>query len=314
MTRLIAVILFCAGIFCLAAEPPVGQLHAQVPFTGAGLGKPSGGGGAFTGIADVYTGTVAHFGNRAASSARRGNKLLNVCDAATGLVCADWSSDASTGLIVPTTIGGSSCGSITCEVAIAYDDSGVNACNSGTTVCDVNAAHGSRPTVTLSGINSLPVIVCGGHTLTNSSPGAAVSQPFTESIVAARTGGAGANSVVLAGQQSGLVGFDVSSGVMLGYGGTILDTSSGLTESSFHSLQFTANGVSNSVVQGDGQAPVTGNGGTLAITNGTGFFLCNDQFGDSLTGSIAEAWIGSGDQHTTFGAAHTNQSTAYGTP
>ena len=41
MTRLIAVILFCAGIFCLA------QSHAQVPMTGAGLGAPasSGGGG-----------------------------------------------------------------------------------------------------------------------------------------------------------------------------------------------------------------------------------------------------------------------------
>ena len=46
MTRLIAVILFCAGIFCIAAEPPVGQSHAQVPMTGAGLGKPAGGGGA----------------------------------------------------------------------------------------------------------------------------------------------------------------------------------------------------------------------------------------------------------------------------
>ena len=38
MTRLIAVILFCAGIFCL------GQSHAQVPMTGAGLGKPASGG------------------------------------------------------------------------------------------------------------------------------------------------------------------------------------------------------------------------------------------------------------------------------
>ena len=45
MTRLIAVILFCAGIFCLVAEPPVGQSHAQVPMTGAGLGAPTGGGG-----------------------------------------------------------------------------------------------------------------------------------------------------------------------------------------------------------------------------------------------------------------------------
>ena len=43
MTRVIAVILFCAGIFCLAAEPPVGQSHAQVPMTGAGVGAPGGG-------------------------------------------------------------------------------------------------------------------------------------------------------------------------------------------------------------------------------------------------------------------------------
>ena len=46
MTRLITIILLCAGIFCIAAEPPVGQSHAQVPMTGAGLGKPAGGGGA----------------------------------------------------------------------------------------------------------------------------------------------------------------------------------------------------------------------------------------------------------------------------
>ena len=44
MTRLIAVIMLCTGIFCIAAEPPVGQSHAQVPMTGAGLGKPSSGG------------------------------------------------------------------------------------------------------------------------------------------------------------------------------------------------------------------------------------------------------------------------------
>ena len=37
MHRLIAVILLCAGILCIA------QSHAQVPMTGAGLGKPSSG-------------------------------------------------------------------------------------------------------------------------------------------------------------------------------------------------------------------------------------------------------------------------------
>ena len=60
MTRLIAVILLCAGIFCIAAEPPVGQSHAQVPMTGAGLGAPTGGGGGgFTGPGDVVSGALA---------------------------------------------------------------------------------------------------------------------------------------------------------------------------------------------------------------------------------------------------------------
>ena len=45
MQRLLAIILFCAGIFCLAAAPPVGQSHAQVPMTGAGKGAPGGGAG-----------------------------------------------------------------------------------------------------------------------------------------------------------------------------------------------------------------------------------------------------------------------------
>lgn len=53
MTRLIAVLLFCAGIFCLAAEPPVGQSHAQVPMTGAGLGAPSGGACSFPSLSNL---------------------------------------------------------------------------------------------------------------------------------------------------------------------------------------------------------------------------------------------------------------------
>jgi hypothetical protein len=43
----IAVILFCAGIFCLA------QSHAQMPMTGAGLGAPASGGGASVALQDI---------------------------------------------------------------------------------------------------------------------------------------------------------------------------------------------------------------------------------------------------------------------
>ena len=44
LAHVLSVALFCVGIFCLTAAPPVGQSHAQVPMTGAGLGAPSSGG------------------------------------------------------------------------------------------------------------------------------------------------------------------------------------------------------------------------------------------------------------------------------
>ena len=80
MTRLIAVILFCAGIFCL------GQSHAQVPMTGAGLGKP-GGATAYTGPGDCsgcsFDATAkAWWGLRCYSNAYSGN-VADVVDHAT---------------------------------------------------------------------------------------------------------------------------------------------------------------------------------------------------------------------------------------
>src|SRR6185437_5737821 len=135
MWRLFAIscALLLTGIVCLA----------QVPTTGAGKSGPAGGSGGYTGLGDVLgTNWFAHYGTRAFSSARRGQKLWNVCDA-TGANCVDWSSDATTGAIVPTLINGSSCGVVTCPIHTWYDDSGLNSCGGApcnfvqTTVADM---------------------------------------------------------------------------------------------------------------------------------------------------------------------------------
>lgn len=298
---------------CLTAIISLFAFNApRAQFNGCSTGfcSPSIKAAAFTGIADVYANTIAHYGNRAASSARRGNKLWNVCDSATGLTCVDWSSDATTGLIVPLNVAGSSCTGVRCEIAIAYDDSGVNLCTSA--ACNLTAAHGSRPTVTLAGVNGIAIMVCpGGLVMTATS--VAVAQPFTESIVAERTGSIATVQSAFAGANAGLMFFNNVTGVMGAYSGTVLPTSSGLTEGAFHSLQYYADTGASSVVKGDNQSNVTGNSGTTNIIS-TGFYLCGDGFGEDLTGAVAEAWLGTGNQTATFSAAHTNQSAAYGTP
>lgn len=304
--RFIALI-FVLLISCSAAS-------AQLPMTGAGLGVPGGGTGPFVGIADVYTNTIAHWSSsRAASSAQKGQKLLNVCDAATGLVCSDWSSSVSTGLIVPTTIGGSSCGSIACEVAIVYDDSGANSCVGAP--CNMTQAHGTRPGLTLSGLNSLPTITCNGSTfVTLAAAGLSVVQPFTFSAVAERTANPSSGSTIFGSTTDVILQFLNSSGNLSIFAGTNLNTTSGaFTESTFHAIQAVANSTTSSI-QGDGAAPVTGNANTHNMLLASTIYLCNDGFSEFLTGAISEVWAGTGDQSATFNSAHSNQSAVYGTP
>jgi hypothetical protein len=192
-----------------------------------------------------------------------------------------------------------------------YDDSGVNSCTAA--ACDLSASHGSRPTLTLSGVNGLPVVTCAstptGIQILSSFN---LSTPFTSSLVAERTGSIAVQSGFGA-HFGGLMYFAASSGVMGTYnGGTDLTTLSGLTESAFHALQVMQD--STTKIQGDGQAIQTGAAGTLGVASGNEIAICSDAFGDALTGAVAEVWIGSGDQSATFGSAHSNQSTAYGTP
>lgn len=139
-----------------------------------------------------------------------------------------------------------------------------------------------------------------------------VTQPYSGSTVLARTGAVGASTVAFSGSTNGLMFAGITSGTLGIFSGTILNTGSGLTEGSFHALQGMWNGASSSV-QGDGNAAVNGNAGAGNI-GGLNTMLCDDGFGEFFTGNVAEAWFGTGNQSATFNTAHSNQSTAYGTP
>src|SRR5216684_2329881 len=75
-------------------------LFSLVWLTGAGwLPLAKSGAAVYTGPGDVYGTAIAWWGLRAFSTADRGSRLINICDPS-NVTCADWSSSASTGLLV----------------------------------------------------------------------------------------------------------------------------------------------------------------------------------------------------------------------
>ena len=96
MPRLLAIILFCAGMFCLV------QSHAQVPMTGAGKGAPGGGA---TGTAPTLDGTPdTAVAGTAASIITSG---LNFAPAQAGDIVVICIGVETTGAAVPTVTTGS---------------------------------------------------------------------------------------------------------------------------------------------------------------------------------------------------------------
>lgn len=152
IARIVSVALLCLGLFCLA--------QAQVPMTGAGKGAPGGGGGSsYVGPGDLVPGAVAWSGLRAYSAATAGGKVANICNPtdATGADCADWSSDATTGDLVATTINGADCTMVTCSVKFLYDQTGNTNCSTGISVpCDfapAGAGAADRPSLAFGSTN-----------------------------------------------------------------------------------------------------------------------------------------------------------------
>lgn len=104
---------------------------------------------AYTGLGDIVSGADGYWGLRGYNGAFSG-AVANICDSATGLVCADatWAS----GTLTFPLIGGVACNNVTniCQVKILYDQSGKNACAGP---CDITVATaGRRPSLIIAAV------------------------------------------------------------------------------------------------------------------------------------------------------------------
>ena len=154
MTRrlLAAWLLLLVGIGCLTQADAYWQSRDS-NYNNISSAAPPG----YTGPGDVVSGASAFWGLRAYNAASLGNKVANVCNSTGGVdvACADMFSSASTGLLVPLTIGGVACpqaSTSVCSVKTWYDQTG-----NGNDVTQATVAN--RPTVWASCNGSLPCVL-----------------------------------------------------------------------------------------------------------------------------------------------------------
>lgn len=253
-----------------------GIANSQVPITGAGKGTPAPAG--YQGPGDIVSFDIWH-GLQAYSAAGRGFPLINVCDTATGLTCADFSSDATTGKLVLQTIGGAACAAIGCSIKIMYDQVGT-ACGGG--ACTLNAGGGgvaAWPTLNTTGSSGNPTLSCSAASSQTMASGAntpVLAQPFSFSAVG-KSPGTGTNIYGYAGGGGGVtIGFNATAANQAHiYAGTV--TSGTASDASYHALQGIFNGASSDI-NIDGTSNV-GNAGTAGTPINSQVLVCAFLFG-----------------------------------
>ena len=254
---MLARLVFALG---LAAIPAIAR--AQAPFLGIIGTQRVAAGASYTGPGDIASGAVAWYGLRAYSSAARGQKAINVCNAGDA-TCVDMSTDASSGALTITTVGGTNCSVSTCTIKKAYDQTGNGYDATQSTIA-------SRPTLSVSCLSSLPCMAfSGSQYLQATIP--AVSFPDTYSAVAKRTGNFGAQNAIFA--ISGRVRCSISlvdANLVALFAGVAGSMTVGAADNSWHAIQALVNGGSSSL---DVDGTTTGgalsnNGGSTSLAVG----------------------------------------------
>ena len=238
----------------LAAIPAIAR--AQAPSLGIIGTQRVAAGASYTGPGDIASGALAWYGLRAYSSAARGQKAINVCNAGDA-TCVDMSTDASSGALTITTVGGTNCSVSTCTIKKAYDQTGNGYDATQSTIAN-------RPTLSVSCLSSLPCMAfSGSQYLQATIP--AVSFPDTYSAVAKRTGNFGAQNAIFASYPGGPVFYFYSGSNLLAlYAGVAGSMTVGAADNSWHAIQALVNGGSSSL-EVDG----TTSGGALSNNGGS---------------------------------------------
>jgi hypothetical protein len=286
------------------------SLQAQMLKTIVDFGPPRAA-PSYSGPGNVVTGAVAWWGLRGYNAAYSGN-VAQICDSATGLVCATVTWTAAGGLSVPL-IGGIACNNTTaiCVIATLYDQSGAGSCLGA---CNLTqATNANRPIFVVPGASngctsaaSYCMKFATSDVLTNTA-GISQFQPFTVSAVVERTSVFTTENDFLLTTSSGFVanGFSSSANTVVAYAGSTATATA--NDSTPHAIQTIFNG-SSTLFYVDGVASPTGNAGgdalsgTIQVGEGNG--------GNYLNGILTEvgAWVigfSSGQQSSMNSNQHT---------
>ncbi len=277
---------------------------------GPGTVHSTGGGGGYTGPGDVNSGALLWYGLRAYSSATRGNNLINVCNVS-DVACVDMASDATTGDLVITTVGGSDCSVVTCTIKTFYNQGSTgSAPMTKTTIAEryklQTSCSGSLPCArsptltTLQGYN-------GAFSFTQASP-------YTVSFAAKRTAANTTRGVLMGEATSNLffTGFRNATNSM-----EIFSTSSAnatATDNVFHAVQAIFNGASSNIFVNGTANSVSVTANNLSAVN-VGLFR-NASLSAPLQGDAFEVGFWAGAWTTSGGGQadnmHNNQCTYWG--
>lgn len=307
-----AALVILAGLLLCGQSPvrnfPPGTFQSRAPLDAAGAPP------AYTGPGDVVASPFALYALRAATSATRGNKLVNVCIPA-DVACADLSSDATTGLLVISTIGGSSCSIVTCTIKTWYDISGSTHCNTGP--CDfTNATIANRPVLTTSCIGSLPCATWGSTAFLSIVGGFTIdvtAQPLT--ITALINPTSLAADAAVWGLNNGGTGIFYSmqsSGTTIAVNAGSSATGETLTVGTWAKSLVVFNGASSTIAV-NAQTPASVNTGTTGIPASAASKLGSNTFSTGMAATSLEFAIWSSALNSTqYNALIANQGTYCG--
>lgn len=261
----------------------------------------------FSGPCDIAV-PSAWYGLRACKASYRGNALINVCTALDA-ACGDLSSDATTGAIVISSVGGVLCtGAVTLTIKTFYDQTGQNLCGSGASCDETQATIASRAVLDCSG--SYPIATMTA-TQGASSVGTAFNynyptSPFSLSTVAKRTANFTTFTSILGANGNQFIGWTTTADTGLIYAGGFLTQAA--TDNAPHAMQGLFNSASSSLMV-DGSS-ASGNAGNIALATGRISLGSVGGFGNNS--AFEEGGVWTSDVSSSFAAITTNQRTFYG--
>lgn len=281
-----------------------------------GPGTPHTVAAAYQGPGDVVTGATIWGSCARVYTGAQASTATSLCDlvAVTGGAAVCTLRGSSTGYV---DLAGTYCAGTTpaaacaaasggsCKVTKIYDQAGA-------TGGWIQATLASMPSLTFSGLNSLPGVDCTGGTnaLLATSGNVAASQPFTWSAVYksnSATGG-GMSGGASGGSEAALV----AGNALIGLGTTGgLTVSGSAANASYHAVQaLSASGASNAIVAVDGSETT----GTYTNTLGANAlrFCRSGSGGTTVDGTIMEMglWATTGFNSSQRPAMNTNQHSA----